>query len=841
MFHCDTMLHGRPAVLLAFLSLAAAMTPSAVHAQGTRFLRQPDVSSSHIAFVHANDLWLAGRDGGNAVRLTSSDGAETDPAFSADGRWIAFSGQYGGNTDVYVMPAAGGQPERLTWHPAPDIVQGWTPEGAILFQSSREAVPTMRSKFYTVPRSGGLPEPLALPQGYLGEMSADGSHIAYQETVYYDPEWRNYRGGQAQPISVVSTSTWERATAPWDGERHMDPVWMDGVVYYLSERDWASNVWSFDPRTGVERQLTRHADFDVKSLGAGAGAVVYEQAGYLHELDPASGRTRKLEIHVAGDMNWSRPPLGGSPADALPEHRPVADGETRALRVAGRALQRACEGRLVAQPDPDTGSGRSPSGMVAGWLAHRLVQRRRRRVRPGRRPAGRVEPAPHRHSLSVVLLPSGVVARRREAGVYGHALSRARPRCRVRGRRARRHGPVRPPATLAEPGLVSRFAVARVRAPARQPVAGHLPPRHGIAGHASAHRWHGGRDRPGVGRVGQVPLFPRVFRLRTEHRLARHDVLRPPGHSLAAPGAAGRRGALAVPAPQRRGGGRGGRGVGVGEGGRRGRERAGWRAAGGRGDRFRGDRPAHRRCAGTTGEGIHRAGSRPARLGLRDPGRRGRRRRDGVEVQRRGARGRGLPDAGSRRGAARGPGRRYRRFSRPQAVALPVGLRLARRRHRAAAGEWRRTARAGRHADAGRAQGGVLADAPRRLALHARLPVRRQPARGALGRRVGVVLGVAPRRPPPRGLQPPAGHALGGDCGRAFLRVRRRLPRAGESAHGIARRGPGGSRRVLSPRAHLPGRRVAAGHGRPRSPCRAWMSPRATTCSPSTEASCVRP
>ena len=307
MFHCDTTLRGRLAALLVFLSAAAVATPSAAHAQGTRFLRQPDVSSSHIVFVHANDLWLAGRDGGNAIRLTSSEGAETDPAFSPDGRWIAFSAQYGGNTDVYVMPAAGGQPERLTWHPAPDIVQGWTPEGAVLFQSNREAVPTMFSKFYAVPRTGGLPLPLALPQAYLGEMSADGDHIAYQETLYYDPEWRNYRGGQAQPIGVVSTSTWERATAPWEGERHMDPVWMDGVVYYLSERDWASNVWSFDPRTGAERQLTRHADFDVKSLGAGAGAVVYEQAGYLHELDPASGRTRKLEIHVAGDMNWSRP------------------------------------------------------------------------------------------------------------------------------------------------------------------------------------------------------------------------------------------------------------------------------------------------------------------------------------------------------------------------------------------------------------------------------------------------------------------------------------------------------------------------------------------------------
>ena len=287
-------------------ALCAAVPPQHAQAQGTRFLRQPDVSATHIVFVHANDLWLAGRDGGDAMRLTSSEGAETDPAFSADGQWIAFSGQYGGNTDVYLMPAAGGQPQRLTWHPAADVVQGWTPEGEILFQSGRDAVPTRLWKFYTVPPAGGLPEPLALPQAYLGGMSADGEYIAYQEIGYWDPEWRNYRGGQAQPIGIVSTADWERTTPSWEGERHMDPVWMDGLVYYLSERDWASNVWSFDPRTGTERQLTRHADFDVKSLGAGDGVVVYEQAGYLHELDPASGRTRTLDIHVAGDMNWSR-------------------------------------------------------------------------------------------------------------------------------------------------------------------------------------------------------------------------------------------------------------------------------------------------------------------------------------------------------------------------------------------------------------------------------------------------------------------------------------------------------------------------------------------------------
>ena len=297
--------HQVAALTVAVLLLL--LTPHPAHPQGTRFLRHPDVSPTHIVFTHANDLWLAARDGGDATRLTSSEGAETDAAFSPDGRWIAFTGQYDGNTDVYLIPATGGQPHRLTWHPSADVAQGWTPDGDILFRSGRDGVPTQLWKFYTVPTSGGLPTPLTLPQAYLGGMSSDGAYVAYQEIGYWDPEWRNYRGGQAQPIGIVSTSTWERTTPSWEGERHMDPVWMDGVVYYMSERDWASNVWSFDPRTGEERQVTRHADFDVKSLGAGDGVVVYEQAGYLHEVDPATGSSRQLVIDVAGDMNWSRP------------------------------------------------------------------------------------------------------------------------------------------------------------------------------------------------------------------------------------------------------------------------------------------------------------------------------------------------------------------------------------------------------------------------------------------------------------------------------------------------------------------------------------------------------
>ena len=326
----------RRALLLA--ALGAFALPLSGVAQGTRLLRDPDVGPEQIAFVHANDIWFVDREGGDAWRLTSAEGAETDPAFSPDGRWIAFTGQYGGDTDVYVVSAEGGQPTRLTWHPTTDVAQGWTPDGRVLFRSSRMGQPTKLWRFFTVSPEGGHPEPLALPQAYEGEMSDDGRWIAYQEIGLWDPGWRNYRGGQAQPVAAVSTDTWERSTAPWQGERHLGPVWLDGVVYYMSERDWASNVWSWDPATGEERQLTHHADFDVKSLGAGWGVVVYEQGGWLHELDPATGRSRQLEIRVAGDHTWARPRWEEVPSRGLRDARLSPTGQRAVFEHRGELL-----------------------------------------------------------------------------------------------------------------------------------------------------------------------------------------------------------------------------------------------------------------------------------------------------------------------------------------------------------------------------------------------------------------------------------------------------------------------------------------------------------------------
>ncbi|MEQ8329210.1 MAG: PDZ domain-containing protein [Longimicrobiales bacterium] len=361
-------------VLAAVVAVAASLTLAAeALAQGTRFLRDPDVGTDHIAFVHANDIWMVGRDGGRAWRLTSDEGGETNPAFSPDGQWVAFTGEYDGQGDVFVVPAMGGQPRRLTWHPGDDTVMGWTPDGRVLFQSGRAGQPTRLWQWYTVGVDGGYPEAVGVPQAYQGEMSDDGAWLVYQEIGYWDPEWRNYRGGQAQPVSVVSTATWERRTPPWEGERQMAPVWLDGRVYYMSERDWAANVWSWDPATGAETQHTFHADFDVKSLGAGDGVVVYEQAGYLHELNPATGATRRLEVLAQGDQDWARPRWVDVPAGQLgaPGLSPTGQralftyrGEVLTVPVEDGSWRNVTRTPGVADRDPVW----SPDGSRIAWF-----------------------------------------------------------------------------------------------------------------------------------------------------------------------------------------------------------------------------------------------------------------------------------------------------------------------------------------------------------------------------------------------------------------------------------------------------------------------------------------
>jgi tricorn protease len=288
------------------LALAALITPLAAQ---TKLLRTPTVSATHIAFAYANNVWIVDRAGGMARRLTSFQGQTANPHFSPDGKLVAFSGEYGGNQDVYVVPAEGGEPRRLTWHPSPDLVQGWSPDGkSVLFSSGRASwAPSPAPRFWTVAAEGGVTEPLPLPRGYQGSLSPDGRRIAYRMNNSWDEERRNYRGGQNRPIWIVDLKSYDLVSPPWTDSKDVDPVWLGESVYFLSDRDGVTNVWSYDTRQSQLAQVTRFTDFDVKAIDAGSGAVVFEQAGQIHELDPATGRARVVPITATGDFPWMMP------------------------------------------------------------------------------------------------------------------------------------------------------------------------------------------------------------------------------------------------------------------------------------------------------------------------------------------------------------------------------------------------------------------------------------------------------------------------------------------------------------------------------------------------------
>ncbi len=301
----------KPTLLFAtfFVAVCAFAAPGTT-GNSTRLLRAPTVSATQIAFVYAENLWIVERAGGTARRLTSFPGQTANPHFSPDGKWVAFSAEYAGNVDVYLVASEGGEPKRLTWHPGADTVEGWTPDGKnVVFASARAtSAPSAAPRFWTVPAEGGVEQPMALPRAYQGKISPDGTHIAYRMNNSWDEERRNYRGGQNRPIWIVDTKTWAVVSPPWTDSKDMDPVWVgDNSVYFISDRDGVANVFSYETKSKKLAQVTQFTDFDVKTLDSGPGAVVFEQAGYVHELDPKTGKEHIVNITATGDFPWMMP------------------------------------------------------------------------------------------------------------------------------------------------------------------------------------------------------------------------------------------------------------------------------------------------------------------------------------------------------------------------------------------------------------------------------------------------------------------------------------------------------------------------------------------------------
>ncbi|HMQ89882.1 MAG TPA: PDZ domain-containing protein, partial [Flavilitoribacter sp.] len=276
-------------------------------AQPTRLLRQPDIHGDRIVFEYGGDLWTAAKTGGQARHLTSFQGVESDPKFSPDGTQIAFTGVYGGNQDVYVVPAEGGEPQRLTWHPAPDIVRGWSPDGKVVFTSPRESAPDGSTKMWQIGLNETFPQALPMPRAYRGTYSPDGASYAYELVAPWDIEWRNYRGGQNRPVWVLDLKSHELKTLPWQNSKDQQPVWLGNKIYFLSDRDFAMNIYSYDTRTSALEQLTTFAEYDVKQLAGSGNTLIFEYGGDLYTLDPATKASTKISIEVKGDFPWLQP------------------------------------------------------------------------------------------------------------------------------------------------------------------------------------------------------------------------------------------------------------------------------------------------------------------------------------------------------------------------------------------------------------------------------------------------------------------------------------------------------------------------------------------------------
>ena len=362
------------ATVLLGMALGAMGTGTAAAAPPL-LLQHPTLSRDAIAFEFAGEIWTVARDGGVARRLVAGQGRNGQPVFSPDGSLIAFTGTYDQNADVYVVPVAGGQPTRLTYHPGPDEAVGWTPDGkAILFRSGRKTYRDLLQLF-TVPLAGGFPTEVPLPSGHQAAYSPDGSHLAYVPYFQWQPAWKRYRGGQTTPIWIADLADSSVTKLPREGSNDKNPMWVGDTVYFLSDRAGPVTLFAYDTRGAAVRQLIpNESGFDIQSASAGPGAIVYDQLGALRLYDLASGQTRRVEVTLAADLPQLRPRFEKVEGKQIlhaalsPSGKRVlfeAHGEILAVPAEKGDVRNLTRSPAVADRDPSW----SPDGKWIAWFS----------------------------------------------------------------------------------------------------------------------------------------------------------------------------------------------------------------------------------------------------------------------------------------------------------------------------------------------------------------------------------------------------------------------------------------------------------------------------------------
>ena len=371
--------------VVTFACLAAAQ-----EMQEGRLMRFPDIYKDKIAFMFGGDLWLASSNGGGARRITTHPGRELFPKFSPDGKWIAFTGQYDGNFNVYVMPAEGGQPKQLTFYqggaPLSDRmgvnnqVVTWTPDSKrITFLSRRDASNGWTKRPFSVSVDGGLPEPLPMREGGLTSYSADGTKVAYNQIFRNFRTWKRYTGGMAQDISIYDLKN--NTIEPVPHTEHTDtfPMWHGNTIYFTSDRgpEQRLNLYRYDLGSKQIEQLTKFTDYDVMWPSLGVDSIIFENGGYLYVFDIASKQAKKLTVYLPGERDqtmrrWANVAKWVTDFDLSPEGKravfaargdvftvPAKDGSVRNLtRTPGireKGVAWSPDGRWIAYISDRTG------------------------------------------------------------------------------------------------------------------------------------------------------------------------------------------------------------------------------------------------------------------------------------------------------------------------------------------------------------------------------------------------------------------------------------------------------------------------------------------------------
>jgi len=296
-----------------FLAVIFLLSLTALAQAETRLLRFPDLHGDQVAFSYGGDLWIASASGGDARRLTSHPGLELFAKFSPDGQTIAFTGQYDGSEQVYIIPVQGGEPRQLTYYPAegplPERwgydhqVYGWTNDGgAVLFRSLREGYTLTDSRLYTVADSGGLPVALPMPVSGAGALSPSGKQVVYSPLFRDFRAWKRYQGGWAQDLHIFDLDGSSSRNITNHVRTDRDPMWVGDNIYFVSDRDDYLNIYAFDPAGDATRQLTRHREANVRwASDDGSHRIVYELDGVLRILNLRDGDDRLLPITVRDD------------------------------------------------------------------------------------------------------------------------------------------------------------------------------------------------------------------------------------------------------------------------------------------------------------------------------------------------------------------------------------------------------------------------------------------------------------------------------------------------------------------------------------------------------------